>query len=77
MINNSHILYSSFQLVVRGAECSVVFIFPFLFERVCLLVWFYGGGGGFINYIIQILKTLMSNLFDEASLTAIRTLQHF
>ena len=32
-----------------------------------------GGGEGFINYMRQILKTLMLILFDKTSLTATRS----
>ena len=53
----------------------------FYFKRVCFLVLCVCVClcvvGGFINCMKQILKTLMLILFDETSLTAIRTPQPF
>ena len=73
MINNSPIFYNSFNLVVRRADRSSSFSFSF-FKRVCFLVLLWGGGG-FIDYMKQMQNTLMLILFDETSLTAIRTPQ--
>ena len=68
MINNSHIF--SF------------YYYYFFFSREFVFWPCYGGGGGggggplnYINYMKQMQKTLMLILFDETSLTAIRTPQ--
>ena len=42
MIDNSHIFHTSFNLVVRRAECRILFLF-FPQEYV---FWSYKGGGG-------------------------------
>ena len=83
MINNSPIFHTSFHLLVRRAECPIVLIFLFISTEyviwscyVCVFVCG-GGGGGFINYMRQIPKTLMLILFDKTSLTEIRTPQPF
>ena len=78
MINNSHIFYNSFNLVVRRAERSSSFFKIFFFQESLFsdLVMGVGGWGWrFINYMKQMQKTLMLILFDETSLTAIRTPQ--
>ena len=72
MINNSHIFYNSFNLVVRRAERSSSFYFSF-FSRE--FVFWYCYVGVFINYMKQMQETLMLILFDGTSLTAIRTPQ--
>ena len=78
MIDNSHIFCTSFNLLVKRAECPIVlfcFNFSFFFPREYVFWSYYVGV--FNNYMKQILKTLISILFDETSLIAISTLQHF
>ena len=80
MINISHIFHTSFSFSCKKDRMSNCFYFSFYFKRLCLLVWLcvvVGGGGGFINYMKEMLKPLILMLFNEISLTAIGTPQPF
>ena len=58
-----------------SSSFSFSFFFKSLFSGLVVCVCVVCVGGGFINYMKQMQKTLMLILFDETSLTAVRTPQ--
>ena len=80
MINNSHIFYNSYNLVVRRAQrgpVQFIFLKKSLFSDLVCVGGGVGGGGGVGSFYMKQMmqKTLMLILFDETSLIAIRTPQ--